>query len=66
MKSVFSIFNKIYLIFSTLQDDLFILHINNDYSSLLESVFKTEFLMTLSKRYKDKTNRELSIMFNDT
>ncbi|KAK3098251.1 hypothetical protein FSP39_017626 [Pinctada imbricata] len=51
---------------STLQDDLFIIHINNDYSSLLESVFKTEFLMTLSKKYKEKTSRELSIIFNDT
>ncbi|XP_033750743.1 unconventional myosin-Ie-like isoform X1 [Pecten maximus] len=50
---------------STLQDDLFVLHIQNDYASLLESVFKTEFLSTLSKRYKDKTSKELRTQFSD-
>ncbi|OWF39023.1 Unconventional myosin-Ie [Mizuhopecten yessoensis] len=51
---------------STLQDDLFVIHIQNEYASLLESVFKTEFLSTLSKRYKDKTGNELRTQFSDT
>lgn len=50
---------------SPLQDDIFVIHIENDFSSMLESMFKTEFLMTLKKRYKDKTNRELPISFSE-
>lgn len=38
---------------STMQDDLFILH-EQEYDSLLESVFKTEFLSLLAKRYEEK------------
>lgn len=50
---------------STMQDDLFILHIQNDYASVLESMFKTEFLSLITKRYKDKTGKELRLQFND-
>lgn len=50
---------------SPLQDDIFVIHIENDFSSMLESMFKTEFLMTLKKRYKDKMNRELPISFSE-
>ena len=50
---------------SPFQDDIFVVHIENDFSSMLESMFKTEFLMTLKKRYKDKTNRELPISFSE-
>ncbi|XP_071168710.1 unconventional myosin-Ie-like isoform X1 [Mytilus edulis] len=50
---------------SPLQDDMMVLHINNEYSSMLESMFKTEFLATLKKRLKELENREISIMFND-
>ncbi|NXF11878.1 MYO1E protein, partial [Smithornis capensis] len=50
---------------SPLQDDLFILH-EQEYDSLLESVFKTEFLSLLSKRYEEKTQRKLPLKFSNT
>ena len=52
--------------FSTHQDDLFIIHIEGDYASLLESVFKTEFLTTLAKRYKERLQKDLHLEFQDT
>ncbi|KAL8611996.1 Unconventional myosin-Ie [Nucella lapillus] len=51
---------------STLQDDFLILHVVGEYCSFLETVFKTEFLTTLSKRYKDKTGRTLELKFSDS
>ncbi|KAK3585324.1 hypothetical protein CHS0354_040273 [Potamilus streckersoni] len=51
---------------STMQDDFFVLHIQNEYSSVLESIFKTEFLSTLCKRYKDKTGKDLKLQFSDS
>ncbi|PVD20173.1 hypothetical protein C0Q70_20668 [Pomacea canaliculata] len=51
---------------STLQDDFFIIHIQGDYCSFLESVFKTEFLTALSKRYKEKVGKTLDIRFLDS
>lgn len=50
---------------STFQDDIVVIHINNEYSSMIECMFKTEFLATMKKRYKEAVNRELSIMFSD-
>lgn len=50
---------------STFQDDIVVIHINNEYSSMIECMFKTEFLATLKKRYKEAVNRELSIIFSD-
>ncbi|KAM4660488.1 LOW QUALITY PROTEIN: unconventional myosin-Ie [Amazona ochrocephala] len=50
---------------STMQDDIFILH-EQEYDSLLESVFKTEFLSLLSKRYEEKTQRNLPLKFSNT
>uniref|UniRef100_A0A7M4EQH0 Myosin IE n=1 Tax=Crocodylus porosus TaxID=8502 RepID=A0A7M4EQH0_CROPO len=50
---------------STLQDDMFILH-EQEYDSLLESIFKTEFLSLLSKRYEEKTQRKLPLKFSNT
>lgn len=52
-------------LFSTMQDDIFILH-EQEYDSLLESVFKTEFLSLLSKRYEEKTQRKLPLKFSNT
>ncbi|XP_052276602.1 unconventional myosin-Ie-like isoform X2 [Dreissena polymorpha] len=52
--------------FSTMQDDLFVMNIQNDYASVLESIFKTEFLSLLTKRYKDKTGKELRLIFSDS
>lgn len=49
---------------SPLQDDFVIIHIRDDYDSFLEIVFKTEFLLTLSKKYQALLSRELSITFS--
>uniref|UniRef100_A0A8B9HR07 Osteoclast-stimulating factor 1 n=1 Tax=Astyanax mexicanus TaxID=7994 RepID=A0A8B9HR07_ASTMX len=49
---------------STLQDDFFILH-EEQYDSVLESIFKTEFLSLLYKRYEEKTQRKLPLKFNN-
>ena len=51
--------------FSTLQDDFFVIHVQNDYASLLESVFKTEFLTILSKRCQEKLQKELRTVFTN-
>ena len=50
---------------STHQDDLFVVHVQDDYASLLESVFKTEFLTTLGKRYKERVQKTLHLEFLD-
>ena len=50
---------------STRQDDLVVIHVQNEFGSLIETKFKTEFLTTLSKRYKEKIGRDLRIDFND-
>lgn len=49
---------------STLQDDFFILH-EEQYDSVLQSVFKTEFLSLLYKRYEEKTRKKLPLKFNN-
>ncbi|XP_059157051.1 unconventional myosin-Ie-like isoform X2 [Physella acuta] len=54
------------IVMSTMQDDFFVLNVNNEYGSFLENVFKTEFLTVLAKKYKERTNREISIQFQDT
>ncbi|CAN9514415.1 unnamed protein product [Ophioblennius macclurei] len=49
---------------STLQDDFFIVH-EDEYDSVLQSVFKTEFLSLLVKRYQEKTDKQLPLKFNN-
>ncbi|XP_052002573.1 myosin IEb isoform X2 [Xyrauchen texanus] len=49
---------------STLQDDIFILH-EEQYDSVLQSVFKTEFLSLLYKRYEEKSQKKLPLKFNN-
>lgn len=49
---------------STLQDDIFIIH-EEEYDSVLQSVFKTEFLSLLVKRYQEKTQKKLPLKFNN-
>ncbi|TSK20050.1 Unconventional myosin-Ie [Bagarius yarrelli] len=50
---------------STLQDDFMILH-EQEYDSLLECVFKTEFISLLSRRHEEKTQRKLPLKFANT
>ncbi|KAI8478266.1 Unconventional myosin-Ie, partial [Branchiostoma belcheri] len=51
---------------SPLQDSFFVLHIQDDYDSLLESVFKTEFLMILAERFEKICARKLPINFSNS
>ncbi|XP_077988766.1 unconventional myosin-Ie-like isoform X2 [Glandiceps talaboti] len=50
---------------STLQDDFFVIDVIDDYASLLESVFKTEFVTTLSKKYEAAMHRKLTVNFSN-
>ncbi|XP_077319961.1 unconventional myosin-Ie-like isoform X1 [Lithobates pipiens] len=49
---------------STLQDDFIILH-EAQYDSVLESVFKTEFLSLLYKRYEERMQKKLDVRFGN-
>ncbi|KAM7081353.1 LOW QUALITY PROTEIN: unconventional myosin-If-like [Ciconia maguari] len=50
---------------STRQDDFFILHENNA-DNFLESIFKTELISLLCKRYEELTRTKLRLSFKDT
>uniref|UniRef100_A0A3Q3NIP4 Osteoclast-stimulating factor 1 n=1 Tax=Labrus bergylta TaxID=56723 RepID=A0A3Q3NIP4_9LABR len=50
---------------STMQDDFMILH-EQEYDSLLDCVFKTEFISLLSRRFEEKTQRKLPLKFSNT
>ncbi|KAM4690360.1 unconventional myosin-Ie-like [Rhinophrynus dorsalis] len=49
---------------STLQDDFIIVH-ESQYDSVLETVFKTEFLSLLYKRFEERTQKKLPIKFSN-
>ncbi|XP_068586494.1 unconventional myosin-Ie isoform X2 [Cebidichthys violaceus] len=51
--------------FSTMQDDFMIMH-EQEYDSLLECVFKTEFISLLARRFEEKTQRKLPLKFSNT
>lgn len=50
---------------STRQDDFFILHESNA-DNFLESIFKTELISLLCKRYEELTRTKLCLSFKDT
>uniref|UniRef100_A0A8C5SFQ8 Myosin IF n=1 Tax=Laticauda laticaudata TaxID=8630 RepID=A0A8C5SFQ8_LATLA len=50
---------------STKQDDFFILH-EAEADTLLESIFKTEVISLLCKRYEEATQGKLQLYFSDT
>uniref|UniRef100_A0A8C3AV34 Osteoclast-stimulating factor 1 n=1 Tax=Cyclopterus lumpus TaxID=8103 RepID=A0A8C3AV34_CYCLU len=50
---------------STMQDDFMIMH-EQEYDSLLECVFKTEFISLLARRFEEKTQRKLPLKFSNT
>ncbi|XP_053228571.1 unconventional myosin-If [Podarcis raffonei] len=50
---------------STRQDDFFILH-EAEADTFLESIFKTELISLLCKRYEEATRSKLLLNFNDT
>jgi len=51
---------------STRQDGIVVLHIREDYDSVLETIFKTEFLTLLAKRFEAVMGTALRINFQDT
>lgn len=51
---------------STLQDDFVIIHVKEDYASLLQIIFKTEFLSVLSKKYSEELGHTLNIKFSNS
>ncbi|XP_029167448.1 unconventional myosin-Ie-like isoform X2 [Nylanderia fulva] len=59
-------FNQIsHVSLSTLQDNFVIIHTREDYASLLESVFKTEFLSVLGKKYLEDVGHPLNVKFSN-
>lgn len=48
---------------STLQDDFVVIHVKDNYDSLLEIMFKTEFLSCLNKKYQAKVGRGVNVKF---
>lgn len=55
----------VFVRFSTMQDDFMILH-EQEYDSLLDCVFKTEFISLLARRFEEKTQRKLPLKFSNT
>ncbi|XP_076012146.1 unconventional myosin-Ie isoform X2 [Genypterus blacodes] len=51
--------------FSTMQDDFLIMH-EQEYDSLLDCTFKTEFISLLARRFEEKTQRKLPLKFSNT
>ncbi len=49
---------------SPYQDDFLILHVRDEYDTVLETVLKTEFLTLLSEKYMALTRSQLSFTFN--
>ncbi|XP_065909782.1 unconventional myosin-Ie-like [Dysidea avara] len=49
---------------SPYQDDFMVLRVNNEYDTVVETVFKTEFLTLLSQRYTNIAKRQLQIDFS--
>ena len=50
---------------STRQDDFFVIRIKEAFPSVLESVFKTEFLTVLTSKYLESTGQQVNISFSD-
>lgn len=48
-----------------MQDDFLLLH-EEEYDSLLECVFKTEFISLLTRRYEERTQKKLPLKFGNT
>ncbi|KAG8190757.1 hypothetical protein JTE90_024884 [Oedothorax gibbosus] len=65
IKRKIEIENIAHISLSTHQDDFLVIHVKNDYGSLLEITFKTEFLTLLSKKFQERANRVLNIQFSD-
>ncbi|XP_069784772.1 unconventional myosin-If-like isoform X2 [Narcine bancroftii] len=65
LKRKIDIQNIIAVSMSTRQDDFIVLH-EPEYDSLLESIFKTEFVSLLCKRTEELAHQKLKLNFSDT
>ena len=52
------------IIFSPYQDGFIVIHVPTEYDTVIESVFKTEFITLLSSKYEAALDRKLRIDFN--
>lgn len=50
---------------SSRQDDFFVIHVKEAFPSVLESVFKTEFLTVLTEKFQESTGSSVNITFSD-
>jgi myosin I len=50
---------------STLADDFFVLHVSDDYDSVMENFLKTELITVLSENYTVWAGKPLSVKFQD-
>ncbi|XP_067131867.1 unconventional myosin-Ie-like [Centruroides vittatus] len=57
--------NVIHIAMSKHQDDFVVIHVKNEYDSLIECVFKTEFVTVLNKKYQECCHRPLTLHFSD-
>ena len=51
-------------LFSPFQDDFVLLHVLNEYDTVIETPLKTEFLTLLSEKVKTLTQTSLQVTFN--
>ncbi|KAI8900491.1 P-loop containing nucleoside triphosphate hydrolase protein, partial [Globomyces pollinis-pini] len=51
---------------STKQDDIVVIHINNDFDNVFEDILKTELVTVLSENYQRIVGRPLTINFSDS
>ena len=51
-------------LFSPFQDDFVVLHVLNEYDTVIETPLKTEFLTLLSEKVKTLTQTSLQVTFN--
>ena len=52
--------------FRSKQDDFVVINTPNEYDTVLEMVFKTEFLTLLSDKYRTATGKDLRVNFSDS
>ncbi|CAB4044730.1 unconventional myosin-Ie-like isoform X2 [Paramuricea clavata] len=50
---------------STLQDDFVVLHVPGEYDTVFQTVFKTELLTVLTKKYEAEVGKSLTLDFRD-
>ena len=48
---------------SPYQDDFMVLHVKDEYDTVVQTVFKTEFITLLSEKYQKATRQTLRVDF---